>query len=149
MLEKVSDLLMVRLPLKVERVSSRCAASRPERDAPLATSAWEYSYRYDFVVPDGYELVGVPEDLAVDHELASLSLSYREAEIPPLPPDEDAKKDDDEEPEGPRPGVVVEGSYRIHVLRVPEDRYPEFHQIAARHALAFTDPIVLRRVSTP
>jgi hypothetical protein len=150
MLEPVADLLMVRLPLTVEGVSSRCAAGRPERDAPLAISAWNYSYRYDFVVPVGYELVGVPEDIAIESDLASLSLSFREAEIPPVQPDDDDKKaDDDEEPEEPRPGVVVEASYQIHVLRVPEDRYQEFRQIAARHALAFTDPIVLRRTSAP
>ncbi len=148
--EQVGDLLMVRLPLVVEDVSGRCAAGRPERDAPVKISAWTYTYRYDFVVPDGYELVGVPEDLSLESDLASISLSFTEAEIPPLPPDEDEKKkaEEDEEPEGPRPGVVVEASYQIHVQRVPEERYGEFHAIAARHALAFTDPIVLRRVAS-
>jgi len=83
----------------------------------------------------------------LENDLASLRLSFTEAEIPPLPPGEDEKKKpaDDAEPEGPRPGVVVEASYRIHVLRVPEDRYVDFHAVAARHALAFTDPIVLRK----
>lgn len=148
--EQVGDLLMVRLPLEIDGISGRCATGRTERDAPLSTTPWTYTYRYDFVVPEGYELVGVPEDVELENDLASLSLTFTEAEIPPLPPDEDDKKkaDDDEEPEGPRPGVVVEASYRIHVQRVPEDRYAEFHTIAARHALAFSDPIVLRKATS-
>ena len=148
--EQVGDLVMLRLPLTIEDVSGRCAAGRAERDAPLAVKPWTYTYRYDFVVPQGYELVGVPEDVQLENDLASLSLSFTEAEIPPLPPDEDEKKkkaDDEEEPEGPRPGVVVEASYVIHVQRVPEDRYEDFHALAARHVLAFTDPIVLRKAS--
>lgn len=147
--EQVGDLLMVRLPLKIDGISGRCASGRTERDAPLSLTPWSYTYRYDFVVPEGYELVGVPEDVEIENDLASLSLTFTEAEIPPLPPDEDEKKkaDEDDEPEGPRPGIVVEASYRIHVQRVSEDRFAEFHTVAARHALAFSDPIVLRRAS--
>lgn len=160
-LEQVGGLLLVRLPLVIEEVSQRCVRARPDRDAPVKVSCWTFTHHYELVIPDGYELAGLPGDQQIETEWATLTLQYREQGLV-------ADRDDDEDGSGPGekglqppllsrdapeeqrtvPGVVVTADYQIHHNRVPAADYEAFLQVAARHALSFADPVVLQLVGT-
>jgi len=140
--EEIADLILVRPPFTIHGVSRRCTEESPDRDAPVRVSPWTYTYTYEFVIPDGYELFGTPADVEQETPFASLELRFREAMIEAGTTGDDGG---DEEPGDPRPGLVIEAAYTIHLQRVALEDYPAFREVAASHTLGFTDPIVLRR----
>ncbi len=149
--EQVAQLLLVRLPLKVETVSGKCAKAPPDRETPLKISCWTYTYRYEFPIPDKHELVGLPPDQDLTTEFADLKLHFAEAMVPAEAggdgEDGKAAKEGDGEAPEPVPGVIIEASYIIHKTRISVLEYRDFLEVAGRHALSFTDPIVLRKVA--
>ncbi len=152
-LEEVGSLLLVRLPLRVEEVSARKVRARPDREAPVRISCWEFTYWYELEIPDGYTLAGLPQEQQIDNEFGRLTLRYEEAQLVPADAGDGggdrALPDSREAEDGARtvPGVTLSAVYEIHQNRVPVEGYDAFLQLAARHALSFTDPVVLRRGS--
>ena len=145
LVEEVADLLTVRLPLEVDDTSRACVDAPAGRTLPLEINANSWTWHYELVNPEGYELLGLPEDVHIDTDLVTVRLQYSVGEIQPEEPDEDEEPEEDAVPEGPQPGVVVDVEYTIHANRVPPERYEEFRAAAMHHVLAATDPIVFVR----
>ncbi len=154
--EELGSLLLVHLPWNSESVSRRCLHDRPDRDAPLRVTCWTLEYRYELVVPGGYEVFGLPEDQRIETEWGTWSLQFHEQLLVEASAQGEGGADglsaprmSDGVPEDQRtvPGVVAIARYQILHNRVPVEGYASFLDLAGRHVLSIGDPVVLRRVS--
>ncbi len=148
--ETKGNLMLVRLPFVLGGVSTACAKASSLRDAPVEIMPTHYTYRWELIIPEGFQVLGLPKDRTIESEYASLSIQFREETVEIRPLLEADGADDGEEPEAPAEpvqgrAVIIEAELLTPHNRIPVEAFDEFRAVKAQQLFTATDPIVFSR----